>query len=117
MIITMEGREYELRFGIAALDYLDRIYTTSAEGIEFSVGLSMFASQIQMGNVTAIIHAIKAGTCTESHKPSNKVIEEFIGEMNEEEMDMFFLEVTEELKKQPLTRTATKKMLSAMGRA
>lgn len=117
MIINVGGREYEMRFGIAALDYLDKVYVTSAEGIEFSVGLSMFSSQVQMRNVTAMIHAIKAGTCTEPQRPSNKAIEEFIGSMDEEEMELFFLEVTDELKKQPLTRIATKKVLSAMSLA
>ena len=103
--------EYPIYLGIEAMKYLDSVYKIVDQntGVEFGFGVGYLASNFKMFNILSLVHFIKAGTSTEQQKPSNKDIEEFIGTLDEEGLENLFLEATEELKKQPLTRLQMKK--------
>lgn len=117
MQIEIGRRLYTLTFGFDALDYLDKVYTQTEpqSGLEFGVGLRLFIPYLMMRNITALRHAIKAGTSTEMSKPSNFEIEEFIAKKLEDNTEVdFFDEIIDALKKQPLTKKRATEMVSAV---
>lgn len=111
MILKLGNRDYEIRFGIAALKFLDEVYKIEVQGVGFGYGLQSLITSLQMLNVLAIVNFIKAGTATEAQKPKDLDIENFIGNLTDEEFDNIFKEALEEIKKQPLTRATMKKFL------
>lgn len=112
MQLELGGKKYDIYMGIASLNYLDKVYTIKdqASGIEFGAGVEFLISSLNMGNMMAMVHFIKAGTETEKSKPSNKAIEDFIGSLSDEELEELFSEAVEEIKKQPLTKHTVNKM-------
>ena len=112
MQLELSGKKYDIYMGIASLNYLDKVYTIKdqASGIEFGAGVEFLISSLNMGNMMAMVHFIKAGTETEKSKPSNKAIEDFIGSLSDEELEELFSEAVEEIKKQPLTKHTVNKM-------
>ena len=112
MQLKLGKMEYQLYLGIDAMKYLDSVYkiVDSTTGFEFGFGVNALVANFEMLNILAMVHFIKAGTSTESKKPSNRDIEEFLGTLDEDGLENLFKEAKEELKKQPLTRLQMKKM-------
>lgn len=104
MQVKIGDTTYTIRIGLAALNYLDKIYTLNIEGMEFGFSLNKIYVDIRLQNIMAIANFIKAGTITEAQKPSNVDIENFIGEMDLKGQQDFFEEMKEELGKSPVTR-------------
>ena len=111
MIININGKDYELAFGFDFLDYLNQhnSLTMEVKGQTLSSGLggaTMLASTLGSRMPSTLMTAIKAGTAHLSQKPSNKDIESYINGIadDDEAYELVFLEIEEELKKQPATR-------------
>lgn len=104
MQVKIGDTTYTIRIGLAALNYLDKIYTLNIEGMEFGFSLNKIYIDIRLQNIMAIVNFIKAGTITEAQKPSNVDIENFIGEMDLKGQQDFFKEMEEELGKSPVTK-------------
>ena len=104
MQVKIGDTTYTIRIGLAALNYLDKIYTINIEGMEFGFSLNKIYVDIRLQNIMAIVNFIKAGTITEAQKPSNVDIENFIGEMDLKGQQDFFKEMEEELGKSPVTK-------------
>lgn len=111
MIINMNGKDYELAFGFDFLDYLNKnnSLTMDVNGQSMSSGLggaTMLASTLGSRMPSTLMTTIKAGTAHLSQKPSNKDIESYINGIadDDEAYELVFLEIEEELKKQPATR-------------
>lgn len=107
----MNGKDYELAFGFDFLDYLNKnnSLTMDVNGQSMSSGLggaTMLASTLGSRMPSTLMSAIKAGTAHLSQKPSNKDIESYINGIadDDEAYELVFLEIEEELKKQPATR-------------
>ena len=104
MQVKIGDTTYTIRIGLAALNYLDKIYTLNIEGMEFGFSLNKIYVDIKLQNIMAIVNFIKAGTITEAQKPSNVDIENFIGKMDLKGQQDFFKEMEEELGKSPVTK-------------
>lgn len=104
MQVKIGDTTYTIRIGLAALNYLDKIYTLNIEGMEFGFSLNKIYVDIRLQNIMAIANFIKAGTITEAQKPSNVEIENFIGKMDLKGQQDFFKEMEEELGKSPVTK-------------
>lgn len=104
MQVKIGDTTYTIRIGLAALDYLDKVYTLNIDGMEFGFSLNKIYVDIRLQNIMAIVNFIKAGTITEAQKPSNVDIESFIGEMDLKGQQDFFEEMVEELGKSPVTK-------------
>ena len=104
MQVKIGDTTYTIRIGLAALNYLDKIYTINIEGMEFGFSLNKIYVDIRLQNIMAIVNFIKAGTITEAQKPSNVDIENFIGKMDLKGQQDFFKEMEEELGKSPVTK-------------
>lgn len=115
MNVTIGKKDYELRFGFAALDYLDHEYTIETQGYTFGQGLQIGVAYLLDHNPLALRAFIKAGTETEKSKPSNDEIEQFLMAKGDEgTLPALFDEVLGELKKQPLTKDRLRQVTVAM---
>lgn len=105
MILKINGKDYEIKFGFAAIDYLDRQYFIETSGMKLGQGVNMIYTHLNAENPLALLNAIKAGTITEKQQPSTNDIEIFAMEKGENnELKKLFKELADELKKQPLTK-------------
>lgn len=105
MNLKINGKDYEIRFGFAAIDYLDKQYFVEASGIKLGQGIGMAYTYLNGQSPVAIFHVIKAGVITEKQQPSDNEIEEFVEEYAEKDgLNKLFKELASELKKQPLTK-------------
>lgn len=105
------GKNYEIRFSLAGLDYLDSIYHKKESGITFGIGISMLAGLLMEEQPQALFHAIKAGTIKEKGKPSNDEIESYLEEVGEAEgLEKLFEDFLLQLRRQPLTKGTMKKV-------
>lgn len=118
MVLKINGKEYEIRFGFAGIDYLDRVYYVESHGVKLGQGLGMLYTYLEMQHPMSLLHAIKAGTITEKQAPSVKEIEEFVEEIAETEgLEKLFKDLGNELKKQPLTKGTIKTHLKNTAQA
>lgn len=116
MILIINGKEYPLRFGFAAIDYLDKIYYLEEAGVKLGQGIPLLVSNLVSENPLALFHAYRAGMITEKSQPSNAELEVYLeGLAEEDKLDELFKEVIDELKKSALTKKKTLAMVGAMG--
>lgn len=112
MILNLGGKEYELKFGFDFLEYLNATNSFEMEFGEQSLssgigGSALLTMGLAQKQPTALYKTIKAGTAHLSQKPSNKDIEAYINEVadwEDDEYNLIFDEIEQELKKQPATR-------------
>lgn len=112
MVIKIGEREYPIILGFDAINYLDELYYFEVNGVKIAQGVKIVMQYLMDENPFAIYHMIKAGTSTESQKPSNADIEAYISELGEKnKLQKMFGEMIEELKKQPLTKHTAKALV------
>jgi|SRR5690625_239594 len=113
MELTINGKDYELRFGIKAINTLDNLNKQSIEGLEFGVGVEMTNTKLSMGRPQGLVEAIKAGTSHLKSKPSTTDIEEYVEELAEsdfEAYDKLFNEIKEAMEQSPFLKKIMKNL-------
>lgn len=85
MDITINGKEYELVFGLKFIRELDKTYTQKIDGMEFGVGIETAIPYLKMKNPVVLYEIIKAATSHLKSKPSNADIEKELEELAEED--------------------------------
>ena len=109
MKIKIDNKEFELNFGLAAIDYLDNIYYVEQEGFKFGQGIRILMSKLLLTDPVAMYHTIKAGTGTLASKPSSDGIEAFLSQkFGKDEGEKFADELMGELESAPLTKIQAK---------
>lgn len=112
MILKIGKKEYELKFGFAAINYLDSIYKANIDGmIDYGMGLNMLVLGLRNEDISVGYHFIKAGTVLEKQKPSNEEIEEYFGGLDEKGFTDFFEKAIECLKTQSLIKVKIAKII------
>ncbi|MBD8006530.1 tail assembly chaperone [Bacillus norwichensis] len=76
MKLMINGKEYEMKFGIGFIKKLDQIYPASMNGVEFGMGIEQSMFYFKTKNPTVLFNVIKAATDHLNSKPSNNDIEE-----------------------------------------
>lgn len=108
MDLTIGGKTYNLKLGLKALKFIDELYLIN--GTNLGQGLQAITISITSESIGAIANLIKAGTITESQKPSDEDIELYIGTLTEKEVDKLFKDFLNLLKTQPLTKVMVTKI-------
>lgn len=112
MQLKIGEKEYPIILGFDAINYLDEVYFFEVNGLKLAQGVKIVVQYLMDENPVALYHMIKAGTSTESQKPSNADIEAFISELGEKnKLQKLFGEMIDELKKQPLTKHTAKSLV------
>lgn len=109
MQVKIDGKDYKLNFGLAAINYLDNIYYVEQGGFKFGQGIRILMSKLLLTDPVAMCQAIKAATSTLDSKPSNDGIEEFLStKFEKDEGEKFADELMGELESAPLTKGQAK---------
>lgn len=94
MNITINGKEYELVFGLKFIRELDKTYTQKIDGMEFGVGIETAIPYLKMKNPVVLYEIIKAATSHLKSKPSNEAIEKELEKLAEEDkLDQLFEDI------------------------
>lgn len=116
MELTINDKNYELKFGLSFINTIDNIYTQKMNGVEFGMGLEMLNTYLGLGRPTALFNLIKAGTSHLDSKPSNADIESYLEDLAEkdgEKYEKMFDEVNEAMKQAPFLRLTMKNLENA----
>ncbi|WP_433956995.1 tail assembly chaperone [Cytobacillus horneckiae] len=75
MEIEINGKKYQLEFGMKFIRKMDEVYFIDKEGAKFGMGIESAVTYMAMQNPTVLFEIIKAGTSHLKSKPSNEEIE------------------------------------------
>ena len=107
MNLVINGKDYELYFGLDFINYLDKKYFVEQNGFKLGQGLTYTVAQIELGNPSILVDLIVAGTIT-----GNKVKPEDAKLFIETQADIEALmnDFLLSLEKSPVTRFNMKKL-------
>jgi len=107
MNLAINGKDYELYFGLDFINHLDKKYYIEQNGFKLGQGLTYTIAQIELGNPSILFDLIIAATLT-GNKPKPEDVKKYIesGADIEVLMDDFLLA----LEKAPTTRFTMKKL-------
>lgn len=102
MTLTINGKEYVIRFGLKFLRELDRDFNLILEsGAPFGLGLETKVPMLVSGCVLTLSEIIYRGTTTEKSRPKPEEIDDYIDAL--ENVEELFTSVLDELKKHNAT--------------
>lgn len=103
MVITINGTDYKVRFGIGFVRALDeKYYVKNNSGTKFGSGLETKIPMLLANDVVTLSEFIYLGTCTDEKRPTQKEVDEYVD--STEDIEKLFEEVAEELKKHNATK-------------
>lgn len=116
MILKINGKDYPIKFGFAAIDYLDKQYAVETQGMKvLGQGIQQVYTYLGMESIMALYHAIRAATITEKSQPSIEEIEVYAEELSGKDgLSKLFEDLIDELKKQPLTKGTVAKHVKSI---
>ena len=107
MNLTINGKEYELHFGLDFINYLDKKYFIEEQGFKLGHGLLTVVTQIEMGNPLVLVDLILAATIT-GNKPKLEDVKKFIE--NEGDVEVLMNDFLSALETTPIIRFKMKKL-------
>lgn len=118
MLIKIEKKEYQCRFGIKFNTTLDNVYSQSMQnGVTFGTGIEMAVSYLQNENVTAVQNVLMASLSHLKTKPSNEDLEDYIEEkvveLGENGVKKLCDEIVGEMTESPLISAKVKTITKA----
>ncbi len=109
MKFTINGKEYQLEFGIKFIRKMDEIYTVSANGMAFGMGVESALSYIAMENPTVLYEIVRAGTSHLKNKPSNDDIEDALEKVaGEGKLEKLFKDIQKAMEEAPFLKQKIK---------
>lgn len=109
MVITINGNDYKINFGIAFIRKLDEKYfVKNQSGVKFGTGLETKIPMLLTNDVLTLSEFLYTGTCTEEKRPTQKEIDQYVDEV--EDIEALFDEVVDELKKHNATKLKMKEI-------
>lgn len=114
MDLTINGKDYQLQFGLKFIRTLDQTYTQKADGMEFGLGIETAIPYLKMQNPTVLYELIKAGTSHLKSKPSNDDIENELEKFAEEgKLDKLFKDIEKAMEESAFLKSKMKKFKKA----
>lgn len=113
MILTINGTDYRVKFGIGFIRELDEKYfVKSQSGVKFGTGMETKIPMLLTKDVVTLSEFLYMGTCAEEKRPTQKEVDEYIDGV--EDIEKLFGEVVEELKKHNATKLKVKELGDAL---
>lgn len=110
MIITINNKDIELKFGVHFLRILDRIYEEKiGHNIGYGVGIEMTVPKLVARDAVTLSDYLYIGTAREKKRPTQEQIDDYIDQA--EDIESLFTEVIEELKKSNASRSRTEEAI------
>lgn len=114
--IEINGKTYDLHFGIDFIREMDKRHEVSGNGVKFGMGIQSAVVYLQDFNPVIIADIILSATHTLKSIPSLADIETWIEEQGDD-LEKVFDDFLSALKTAPMTKLKVKKTLEAMGEA
>lgn len=110
MILTINGKNYELTFGLGFLAEMNKRKPAEFEGMKTGYGaMALFNMGQLLGDPLAFYDLVKAATAEATQKPSNEELEAYLTQLiTENRIDTVFSEIMVEVKKSPILAYAMK---------
>ena len=110
MILTVNGKDYELTFGLGFLAEMNKRKPAEFEGMKTGYGaMALFSVGQFLGDPLAFFDLIKAATAEAPQKPSNEELEAYLIQLIKEgRIDSVFNSIMNEVKKSPILAYAMK---------
>lgn len=103
MILTINGVDYELKFGLKFCREISKDRQEKQNGFDIRIGIENAVNSLYSGDVLILPELIKASTCGLEKRPKDSEIEEYLD--NHEDLEQLCEDFLEQLK----TQSATKK--------
>lgn len=110
--LKINGKEYDLHFGIDFIREMDKRYEVNGNGVSFGMGINSAIVYLKDNNPVILEDIILAATHTAKTIPSVADIEKWLEE--QEDLDKVFEDFLSTLKTAPLTKSKVAKVLKAM---
>ena len=79
MILSINGRDFNLIFGLAFLREINKLHSAELEGMKTGYGaMTLISAGVAINDPLAFVDIIKAGTITAPQKPSDADIEAYL---------------------------------------
>ncbi|MFQ6863637.1 MAG: tail assembly chaperone [Streptococcus sp.] len=78
MILSINGRDYNLIFGLAFLREINKLHSAELEGYG---AMTLISAGVAINDPLAFVDIIKAGTITAPQKPSDADIEAYLADL------------------------------------
>lgn len=110
MILTINGKNYELTFGLGFLAEMNKRKPAELEGMKTGYGaMALFNVGQLLGDPLAFYDLIKAATAEAPQKPSNEELEAYLVQLiTEGRVEQVFESIMAEVKKSPILAYAMK---------
>lgn len=110
--IEINGKKYDLHFGIDFIREMDKRYEVNGNGVSFGMGINSAVVYLKDNNPVILEDIILAATHTAKTIPSVADIEKWLEE--QEDLEKVFDDFLSALKTAPLTKSKVVKVLKAM---
>lgn len=111
MDLTINNKEYTLRFGTKFINSLDNMYSQSMNGVEFGMGMELMHSYMGIRRPTALMNVIKAGLSHLNTVPSNEDLEVHLEGLYEEgKEEALFKELEKAMEQAPFLKRKMKEL-------
>lgn len=107
MKLTINKKDYELKFGLDFINFLDKKYYIEQDGFKLGQGLTYVVLQIELGNPLILLDLIMAATVTGAKLKMDDV-KSFIE--TEADIDALLNEFLSKLEETPITRFTMNKL-------
>lgn len=111
MEFTVNGKEYELKFGLAFIRQLDEKFKVDYQGVEFGMGINLANVGLNQLNPATLADVIKAAATHSGKAPKQYDVDTALDEHAEKHdgLEQLFEDVIEEMGKSPVIKTTAKK--------
>lgn len=104
MNLNINGKDYELHFGLDFIAFLNKSHVAIENGYEFGRGIYNAVAQIDNGDPTILLDLIQAATATESTPPTVAEIKKYLDKV--EDIEGLMQSFLSQFEKAPMTRIA-----------
>ena len=116
MVLTINGVDYNVKFGVGFVRELDKKYYTEnkTKTVKYGLGIETQVPMLLTGDPVVLAEFIYTGTCAEDKRPSQTEVDDFIDTVDD--IEELFDSVVEELKRSNATRVKVGELESALKR-
>lgn len=115
MQLTINGTDYNFKFGIGFLRELDKKHGMEKDGMKLGMGLQMTVTQVLNGDILMMIDYLMAANHYEKNNIAQRDLENYIE--NLDDLDNLQNQLSEELINSSVTKSKTKAAKSQLEKA
>lgn len=108
MQLTINGKEYELNFGVRFVRELDNTIGASIKGINFGMGVAKALVGLGSYDSAVLSDVIYAATAASKKRPTSKEVDDFID--SNTDLDSLFKQVKDEMNSANAVKAVAKNM-------